>query len=319
MVAFGCTLPGRGPTADAAAYRAVAQAADELGYDSVWVSDHVVIPAHIASSYPYSPDGDFGLAPTHPYLEPLVTLGFLAAATRRARLGIHVLVLPYRHAVLAAKMLATLDYLSNGRLDLGIGVGWMREEFEALGQPHYDRRGALTDEQVAVYKRLWTEDTPSFAGEFYRFEPIGAFPHPVQRPHPPIWVGGHTRPAIRRAGRLGDGWLPIGARPPADLPPPEIAAGLELLRAEARRHGRDPDAIGVCFSTTATLTDTASAAAGVRRPFQGNPDEIVADAAGYRQVGVQRFIFGLGPLAPADYERQLHRFATQVGPGLAGL
>ncbi|MGH2351124.1 MAG: TIGR03619 family F420-dependent LLM class oxidoreductase, partial [Chloroflexota bacterium] len=166
---FGCTLPTSGRGADPVALRDAAQAAEALGYDAVWVSDHLVVPAQIASPYPYSQDGTFRLGPTAPYLEPLTVLTYLAGCTRRLRLGTHVLILPYRHPLVTAKVVATLDVLSGGRVDLGIGVGWMREEFEALGHQYFARRGAVTDEQLRVLQGLWAEDVPAFAGEFYRF------------------------------------------------------------------------------------------------------------------------------------------------------
>lgn len=318
-VSFGCTLPTSGGAADPAALRDVAQAAEALGYDAVWVSDHLVIPARIESTYPYSPSGAFRMGPTAPYLEPLVALAYLAGCTQRIRLGTHVLILPYRHPVATAKVVATLDVLSGGRVDLGVGVGWMREEFEALSQTYFDRRGAVTDEQIRILRALWTGELPAFEGEFYRFAPLGAHPHPVQRPHPPIWVGGHTRAAIRRAARLGDGWLPIGARPPADLPPEEIAAGARALRREARKAGRDPAAIRLGFSTGVTLTDTPTGAQADRRPFQGSPEEVAADIHRYRAVGIDRFVFGFGPGGPTDLMARLRRFAEQVRPAaLAG-
>lgn len=317
-VRCGCTLPTSGDYAEPAALRALAQAAEELGFDSIWVSDHVVIPARIESPYPYSPDGVFRLGPRAPYLEPLTALTYLAGCTRTVRLGTHVLILPYRHPIVTAKMLATLDVLSGGRLELGIGVGWMAEEFAALAAPAFARRGAVTDEQVRVFKALWTEDLPAFAGEFYRFEPLGAAPKPVQRPHPPIWVGGHSRAAIRRAARLGDGWLPIGARPPAALPPAELAAGLADLREEAARAGRDPAQIEVCFSTAVALGEAGAAGGGRRAPFTGAPEQIAADFAGYRAVGVDRFVVGLGPGRPAEIEARMRRFSEEVRPALAG-
>src|SRR5438105_13935613 len=155
---IGVTLPTSGAMADPAAIGSLAQTAEALGYDSVWISDHVVVPERISSAYPYSPDGRFPTLPTQAYLEPLATLGYLAGITRRVRLGIAVLILPYRHPLLTAKMIATLDNLSGGRVDLGIGVGWMREEFEALGlAPEvYEHRGSATDEQVRIFKSVWT-------------------------------------------------------------------------------------------------------------------------------------------------------------------
>jgi probable F420-dependent oxidoreductase len=303
--------------AEPGALGALAQAAEGLGFDSVWVSDHVVVPERIASSYPYSPDGRFPTSPTQPYLEPLVGLGYLAGMTRRVRLGTAVLILPYRHPLLTAKMVATLDALSGGRIDLGIGVGWMREEFAALGAPdeHYTRRGRLTDEQLRILKAVWTQDVASFEGEFYRFEPLGAHPHPLQRPHPPIWIGGHSPAAIRRTARYADVWLPIGGRPPADLPPAEVAAGIASLRAEAERAGRDPATLRVCFSTVVSFDQPESGASP--RPFTGSPEQLAAQFQRYLDVGVDSLMVGFGPRPPAEYERRLRLFAEQVRPLLA--
>jgi probable F420-dependent oxidoreductase len=309
-LAIGCTLPTSGPAADPGALGALAQAAEELGFDSIWISDHVVVPERISSSYPYSTDGQFPTSATEPYLDPLACLGFIAGMTRRIRLGLHVLVLPYRHPLLTAKIIGTLDNLSGGRIDLGIGVGWMREEFEALDAPSYERRGAVTDEQIRILQSVWTQDVTSFDGQFYHFERLGAHPHPVQKPHPPIWVGGHTPPALRRTGRLADGWLPIGARPPADLPPEEIAACLATVRAEAAKAGRNPDKIRVRFSTRVDIDGTE------QRMFTGSVEKLVADFASYQRVGVREFTVGLGPATPAEYERKMRRFAEQVRPAI---
>lgn len=312
-IAVGCTLPTSGAAADPGALGALSQSAEELGFDSVWVSDHVVVPERISSSYPYSPDGRFPTSPTQPYLEPLSAIGYLAGLTKRVRLGIAVLVLPYRHPLLTAKMIATLDTLSGGRIDLGIGVGWMREEFEALGWPPsvFEGRGRATDEQLRIMKTVWTEDVASFEGEFYRFERLGAHPHPLQKPHPPIWVGGHTKPALRRTARYADVWLPIGARPPADLPPDEIAAGIAALRAEAERAGRDPTTLRTCFSTHVLV------GADRDRRFSGTAEQIVADFRSYLDVGVQQFLVGFGPHKPAEYQQRMQRFAEEVRPALA--
>lgn len=315
-LAIGCTLPASSVAADPGALAALAHAAEDLGFDSLWLSDHVVIPERISSSYPYSPDGRFPTPATHPYLEPLAGLGYLAGATRHLRLGTHVLILPYRHPLLTAKMVASLDNLSGGRVDLGIGVGWMREEFEALGLSErvFTRRGAATDEQLRILNAVWTEDVASFEGEFYRFNRLGAKPHPLQKPYPPIWVGGHSRAALRRTARFGDGWLPIGGRPPADLPPEAIAAGWQTIRTEAERVGRDASRLRVCFSTGVAFEP----ADNPRRPFSGSPEQIAADFDGYREVGVDSFIVGFGARPAAEYEQFLRQFAEQVRPALEG-
>lgn len=314
QLAIGCTLPAQSVALEPAALASLAQAAEDLGYDSLWLPDHVVIPERIASSYPYSPDGRFPTPATQPYLEPLAGLGYLAGVTRRIRLGTHVLILPYRHPLLTAKMVATLDNVSGGRFDLGIGVGWMREEFEALGLEErvFIRRGAATDEQLRILKTIWTEDVASFEGEFYRFDRLGALPHPLQQPYPPIWVGGHSQAALRRTARFGDGWLPIGGRPPADLPPDAVAAGWATIRAEAERLGRDATQLRLCFSTNVTFGPPDDP----RRPFTGSPEQIADDFEGYRQVGVDSFVVGFGARPLADYEQRLRRFAEEVRPAL---
>jgi alkanesulfonate monooxygenase SsuD/methylene tetrahydromethanopterin reductase-like flavin-dependent oxidoreductase (luciferase family) len=190
----------------------------------------------------------------------------------------------------------------------------MREEFEALGLPPdlYTHRGAVTDEQLRILKMVWTEDVSSFEGQFYRFDRLGALPHPVQKPYPPIWVGGHTKPALRRTARYADGWLPIGARPPADLPPHELAAGIATLRAEAERAGRDPNSIRVCFSTNVNFGGGADS-----RPFSGSPEHIARQFDAYRAVGIDSFLVGMGAQPPAEYERRLRLFAEEVRPALA--
>jgi probable F420-dependent oxidoreductase len=309
---IGCTLPTSGAAADPSALAGLAQVAEQVGFDSVWISDHVVVPETIRSSYPYSVDGHFPTQPTQAYLEPLSTLGFLAGVTRRVRLGIAVLVMPYRHPLLTAKMIATLDNLSGGRIDLGIGVGWMREEFESLGVSNdiYEHRGSATDEQVRVLQAVWTEDTAAFQGRFYSFPRLGAHPHPIQSPHPPIWVGGHTPPALRRTARLGNGWLPIGGRPPADLPPQEVLTCIETIRNEARRVGRDPGAIRARFNAQVDFDATDE------RPFSGSPERIADQLQSYLEVGVDSFLISFGRRPPNDYERCIRQFADHVRPAL---
>jgi probable F420-dependent oxidoreductase len=311
-VPIGCSLPTSGPTVDFAALGGLAQTAEQLGFDSVWISDHVVVPQEIRSAYPYAVDGTFGVSPTQAYLEPLGTLGYLAGKTQRVRLGVAVLILPYRHPLLTAKMVATLDNLSGGRIDLGIGVGWMREEFAALGQSAevYAHRGSATDEQLRIFKSIWTRDVTSHAGRFYHFDALGAHPHPVQKPHPPIWVGGHTRVALRRTALYGDGWLPIGGRPPADLPPEEVAACIASIREQAAAAGRSPDAVRVRFSATLRFDEDDGS------PFCGSDDRIASQLQGYVDAGVESFVVGFGRRPANELESHMRRFTEQVRPAL---
>src|SRR5215475_2973587 len=197
---FGCHLPMFGPMATRDNVLAFARRMERLGYESLWASDHVVIPYSIESRYPYGETGTFPLPPESNFLEPLATLSLVAGVTERVKLGTTVLVLPHRHPVLTAKAVATLDHLAPGRVILGAGVGWMREEIELLGAP-YDRRGAWTDEAIRIMRACWRDERVSFRGRFFGFPEVGLAPKPA-RGTIPIWIGGHTPRALRRVAEL---------------------------------------------------------------------------------------------------------------------
>src|SRR3989449_9452074 len=220
---IGCHLPNQGPLATREALATFARAADERGVASLWVSDHVIFPRTAPGSYP---GGRFPPPPDKPYLEPVITLTAAAMCTTRARLGASVFILGHRHPVVMAKMLTSIDALSLGRLIVGVGVGWWKEELEILGAP-FHQRGRQADEALRVFKALWTQDNPAFDGEFFRFSDVGFAPKPVQKPHPPIWVGGDSAGAFRRVATLGDGWHATSKSPA------ELAASLDRLRAMA--------------------------------------------------------------------------------------
>ena len=308
---FGCSMPSRGPMSSPEALRALAQRAEDLSFDSIWVSDHIILPRQVESFYPYSPDGVPGFVPDEPYYEPLATLNFLAGCTKRVRLGTHVLIIPYRNPVLTAKILATLDVLSEGRVILGVGVGWMEEEFQAMGLDTYAKRGAVTDEYLQLYKELWTKDQPEFNGDYYQLSGVGFQPKPVQKPHPPIWIGGHTGPAIRRAAKLGDGWMPIGLRPPAMLEPEEMAAKIAQLRRATVRAGRPEDAVDITFSTGVNFDDSPAQS---RQMVTGRPEQIAADLRQYQDLGVKNFILGFPGDSVAALQENMERFSRQVMP-----
>jgi probable F420-dependent oxidoreductase len=204
--------------------------------------------------------------------------------------------------VFAAKSLATIDVLSRGRVTVGVGVGWLEEEFAALQAPAFERRGAVTDEYLRIFKTLWTESPASFSGEFYAFEPLWCLPQPVQKPHPPIWVGGHSRSALRRTARYGDGWHPVGANPASPLRPAELKEKLEELRRFCEAEGRDVSTLTISYK--APLYDTSVTGAslgeeGERRPFSGTAEQIREDVATYEALGVSELIldFRRGTLA----------------------
>ena len=224
-------------------------------------------------------------------------------------MGTHVLIIPYRNPVTTAKQLATLDVLSEGRVILGAGVGWMEEEFQALGLDTYHQRGAVTDEYLKLYKELWTKDNPEFEGEYFQLSDAGFEPKPVQKPHLPIWIGGHTGPAIRRAAQLGDGWMPIGLRPPAILEPEEMAAKIARLRTLTVRAGRPEDAVDVTFSTSVNFDDSPSQS---RRMMTGRPEQIAADLRQYQDLGVSNFIIGFQGGTVAEMQENMEQFSREV-------
>ena len=302
---FGVALPNVGGSARSELLCSLARLVEELGYDSLWVSDHAVMPTRIESRYPYRSSGEFILGSEEDILEPMTTLTFLAALTRRVRLGISVLVLPYRNPVLNAKMLTTLDVLSNGRTIVGVGVGWMKEEFEVL-EADYANRGVVTDEHIKIFRALCTEEDPTFPGKHHDVDKIKFFPKPVQKPHPPIWVGGTSRRAMDRAATLGEGWHTVRMRPL------ELARGRQHLLRLRSELGLDTHGFEVSIRTTLELTKDPL---GDRRvPFRGSLPQVVEDLKEYADAGAAHIV-----LAPAgdDFEAMAHnlrRFADEVIP-----
>jgi probable F420-dependent oxidoreductase len=190
----------------------VAQRAEALGFESVWMPEHLVFPTQIVSRYPYAKDGVPPINPATPLLDPLIVLTQIAARTSRIRLGTNIYLLPLRHPLQTARMAMTLDLLSNGRLELGVGVGWLAEEFAAAGID-FETRAGRTREAVRVLKVLWTEAEPEFHGRYFSFDPLKFEPKPVQKPHPPLIFGGETDAALKRAAALGNGWYGVGHSP----------------------------------------------------------------------------------------------------------
>lgn len=255
----------------------LAQGAEAAGFESLWTIEHVIYPEGYESSYPYDPSGKMMADASTPMPDPLIWLAFVAAATTELRLGTGIVILPQRNPVILAKELATLDSLSGGRVEFGIGVGWLKEEFEALGVP-WPRRGARTDEYIEAMRALWDGDHASFDGEFVSFDDVSSNPKPA-RGRVPIHIGGHSRAAAERAGRLGDGFFPGKG---------DIAELVDIVRQTAADHGRDPDAIEITYGDAELMTVPGPdkveelAAIGVDRVivpsfiFLGNPAEDLA-------------------------------------------
>ena len=307
---YGFYLPTRGQTATPDVLETLVTRGETLGFASVVIADHIVFPVTIKSKYPYTVSGAFpGQGDA---LEQLSLMAFIAGKTRALRLISSVMILPHRNPVVTAKMLATIDVLSKGRVTVGVGVGWLREEFEALGAASFDRRGAVSDEYLRIFKILWTQDPASFRGEFYRFESLRCLPHPVQKPHPSIWVGGHSKLALRRVARFGDGWHPVGANPAVPLRPAELRASLDELYRLTEAEKRDPSKLTISFK--APLYDTGQGVDGGAewRPFAGGPQAIVDDIATYARLGVSELIFDFRSESLAESLERMERFAPLV-------
>ena len=262
---IGCHLPTQGAVATREALLTFSHKAEIRQMASLWVSDHVVFPSTGNSNYP---SGRFPHPPYTPYLEPVAVLAAVALSTERVRLGSSVFILGHRNPVVMAKMLTTIDTLSNGRLICGVGVGWWREEFAALGVP-FEARGRRSDEMLQVFKTLWTDEKPHFSGEFYTIRDIGFAPKPVQKPHPPLWIGGHSHAALRRAVALGDGWHA------SSQTPAQMQQHLEQLRRLAEAVGRPFDSLDI--SLRLPLRDEA---------LQGSRQEIIDLYCAYKALGL---------------------------------
>ena len=262
---FGVAVPNYGKYAAKTEIVKMAQIAEELGFDSIWVSDHVIIPeTHKGFGYVF--------------YDPFITLSYIAAQTRKIKLGTSVIVLPYRNPVVLAKMISTLDNLSEGRIILGVGTGWIKDEFDALGIA-YEKRGEVTDEIQKVLKILWTEDNPSFKGKHYNFSNIKFLPKPVQKPHPVLWVGGGTKKAIERSVEYGQGWHPVG------LTPEELREKIPYLNSLLENH-KNPD-FEVSLRRTIEITNKDLSQEEILR---GSVEKIVRGIKEYKRIGVDQLL-----------------------------
>jgi probable F420-dependent oxidoreductase len=285
---LGFNLPISGPTSNASSFVRIAQEGEAMGYDYLTLTDHVVLPDMSAPGYPYSETGEFlSNTPTERH-ELLTATAFIAAKTQRIRLVLAVLVVPHRPAVLAAKMLSTIDVLSEGRLVVGIGAGWLKAEFDAVVTTPFAERGAVTDEYLAAFRALWTEEHARFEGRYTNFAGLVFLPRPVQRPHPPIWVGRESGPSMRRAARVGDAWYPIGSNNRHLLDTlPRLTAGIARLRRLTAEAGRDPSAVSVVYRVKRYGEQVPPVASdGERRLFSGSDAAIIGDLRALRDLGV---------------------------------
>jgi probable F420-dependent oxidoreductase len=316
---FGVNMVTRGITGNAEGLLAMAREAEAMGFDHVTVNDHIVVPNSIASRYPYTPTGEWPGARAGECLEQVTTLGFLAAATTRIRLVTSVMVVPQRPAVLAAKALTTVDVLSRGRLTVGVGVGWMDEEFRAVAAPPFADRGRVTDEFLAAFHELWTSEAPRFAGKWVAFDDIRFDPKPVQKPHPPIWVGGEGEVALRRVARLGDGWYPVGNNPQEPLDTPaRYAAKRAKLETELAKAGRDPLTVARAYLALGRCQPAEQKTSDRRRqPYSGRAADVAADIDGFARAGVEYFFLNFPAPSLSEGLADLAWFARDVRPLIA--
>ncbi|HEX2171025.1 MAG TPA: LLM class F420-dependent oxidoreductase [Dehalococcoidia bacterium] len=304
---FGFQIPNFGTFAWSEDLIALSQKAEELGYDSVWVADHIIVPTDIHAKYPYSRSGRFPIAADADFLEPLTVLTYVAGATRRIRLGTTVLILPYRNPLVNAKVVATLDAVSGGRVILGVGVGWMEDEFRILGleEDAYRERGRITDEHIKIYRECWTNSAPVYHGDRYQLDGFRFLPTATQQPSIPIWVGGHSKAALRRAAELGDGWHAVV--PSLE----EFQEAVVSIRERARAVGRRPDDVTMSVHAGLMLLDEPSERV---RPkiFAGTPTEVRDQIRRFEDAGCEYFVFDQWGADRAQLEATMERFANDV-------
>ncbi len=281
---FGIMFANAGPFAYPDALANLARTAEETGIESLWAVEHVVIPVGYQSRYPYDPSGKIQAPDNIPIPDPLLSLTFAAAVTKTLRLATGILILPQRHPLYVAKEVATLDVLSRGRAILGIGIGWLAEEFQALGIPFADR-AARTAETVRAMRSLWSDEARPFEGKFFRWPALESNPKPVQRPGVPIVVGGHAESAARRAARYGDGFFPGVAEPE------KLKRLFAVLREECAKVGRKPETIELTAGHGFVDLD------GVKR---------------FQDLGIARIIIAPPAFDDEGVRKGLHDFADRV-------
>jgi probable F420-dependent oxidoreductase len=309
---LGVFLPVSGKAAGAEVLTEASQQAESLGYDSVWAAERLVNPWEMKTAYPYKADSQWFVAPDVPFLEPLTCLAFMSAVTKKVQLGISVAVMPYRHPLYTARVATSIDKLSHGRLILGVGIGWMAEEFEALGID-FRKRGAMGNEQLEIFNMLWKSDKPSYHGKHYNFDPVSVSPKPVQEPRFPIWSGGESEAAQKRAARYADAWFSYFVKISAE----DMAAKYANVQKFAAEH-RDPSLAPVQLCCCRPVEITEKPVPQRDDTLEGTPDQLIAAIKKFKDIGVQhmalQFMVGRWP----ERKAKIDRFAKGVMPALKG-
>jgi probable F420-dependent oxidoreductase len=310
---YGFGAPVSGPLSNSRDLTRIVAEGEAIGFDYCTLSDHVVIPRELDAKYPYSDTGEFPGRAGGDRHEQLTAVTWVAAKTSKLRLVTSVMVVPHRPAVLTAKILASIDVLSEGRLTLGVGAGWCREEFEALGTDPFEERGAVTDEYLRVCRELWENEDPRYDGKYVSFSNIFFQPRPVQK-RVPIWVGGESGPALRRTAKLGDAWYPIGTNPQFRLDTlTRFRSGIDRLHRHCREQGRDPKEISLTYRVTQRGTAIPEKADdGDRRLFSGNDAAVIGDLRAFRDLGVVAVDFSFDGTTAQTNIDNMRRFREDV-------
>jgi probable F420-dependent oxidoreductase len=302
---IGVFLPISGRATGPETLMQAAQSAEQQGFDSIWSADRVVTPWQINTFYPYSENHEFIVPPDRPFLDSFTCLAFLAGCTEKIMLGISVLVLPYRHPLYWARVAASIERLSKGRLIMGVGVGWMEEEFAALGVP-FKERGKMTDEQLEIVEMLWNEEHISYEGQFYSIQDVAFYPKPMQRI--PIWIGGEGMAAMRRTAKYGDAWFPYYI----DITATQLRERFDTIRRMAAEAGRDPDQIQLACCRAIEVTRDAVPQEETR--LRGTPEQLIEALNAYREAGVDHIALQFMVPRWPDRVEQIERFASEVMP-----
>ena len=302
----GVFLPVSGRAAVPEVLTDAAQQAENAGYDSVWAAERLVNPWLMETAYPYKDNAQWFVPPDVPFLEPLTCLAFLSGVTKKVKLGISVAVLPFRHPLYTARVATSIDTLSNGRLILGAGIGWMIEEFNSLGVP-FKKRGAMGNEQLEIFNLLWSSDKPSYHGKHYDFEPLSVSPKPVQQPRFPIWTGGESEAAVKRAAKYGDAWFSYHVKISAD----DLAAKYSKVQAAAAELGREGQVDLCCCRPVEITKDPVEQQDDV---FEGTPEQLIESINKFKAIGVKhialQFMKGRWP----ERREKIEWFAKDVLP-----
>ena len=307
---LGVFLPVSGRAAVPEVLTDAAQQAETLGYSSVWAAERLVNPWNMETAYPYKDNSQWFVSPDVPFLEPLTCLSFLAGVTKKVKLGISVAVLPFRHPLYTARVATSIDTLSNGRMILGAGIGWMIEEFNALGVP-FNKRGAMGNEQLEIFKLLWKSERPSYQGKHYQFAELAVNPKPVQKPHFPIWTGGESEAAVKRAAKYGDAWFSYHVKISAE----DLAAKYSRVQTAAAGLGREGQVDLCCCRPIEITKEPVTQQDDV---LEGTPEQLIAALQKFKDIGVKhmalQFMKGRWP----ERREKIEWFAKDVLPSIQG-